>query len=59
MSTVPVTLSTIEIHLNSVESTPKAKRTTLDIKDFYYRTPLTDFKYGHLPLELVPDEIKK
>ena len=53
------TLSTVKIHLNSVASTPKTKHMKLDIKDFYYGTTMKDFKYGHIPLYLIPDEIIK
>jgi len=38
MSTVPATLTTVKIHLNSVISIPGAEYLTLDIKDFYYGT---------------------
>ena len=56
-SAIPATLSTVKIHLNSVISTPKAKYMTMDIKDFYYRTPMDKYKYGFLPLDLILDEI--
>ena len=58
-STVPVTLAKIKIHLNSVISTPEAKYITIDIKDFYYGTPMKIYEYWHLMLELIPDEIIK
>jgi len=34
--TVPATLTTVKIHLNSTISTPNARYMTLDIKDYYY-----------------------
>ena len=58
-STVPATFSTFTIHLKSVVSTPKSKHMILDIKYFYYGTPMKDFEYGHMPLEIIPDEIIK
>ena len=56
-STIPATLSTVKIHLNSIISIPKAKYITMDIKDFYYGTPMNEYEYGFLPLDLIPDEI--
>ena len=58
-STVPDTQSTFKIHLNSVVSAPKEKRMNLDTKDFYYGTPMKDFGYGHILLELILDEFIK
>jgi len=56
-STVPATLTTVKIYLNSVISIPNAKYIIIDIKDFYYGTPMDDYEYEFLLLELVPDEI--
>ena len=56
-STVPATLTTVKIHLNSVVSANEARYMTADIKDFYYGTPIDNYEYGHLPLELIPEEI--
>ena len=56
-STVPVILTTIKIHLNSVVSANKARYMTADIKDFYYGTPIGNYEYRHLLLELIPEEI--
>ena len=56
-STILATLSAVKIHLNSVISTSKAKYMTRDINNFYYRTPINEYEYGFLPLDLIPDEI--
>ena len=56
-STVPATLSTVKLHLNSIISTPGAKYMTMDVRYFYYGTPMDTYEYGFLPLELIPDEI--
>ena len=58
-STVPKILIIVKVHLNSLFSTPGAKYVTMDIKDFYYGTPMLEFEYGYLPLEIVPEEIIK
>ena len=50
-STVPATLTTMKIHLNSIISTKESKYMTVDIKDFYYRMPMEIFQYGHLLFE--------
>ena len=47
----------VQIHLNSTISTKDARYMTVDIKDFYYETPMQDYEYGHLPLELVSKEV--
>lgn len=56
-STVLAILTTVKIHLNSVISTLDTQYCTIDIKYFFYGTPMKDFEYGHLPLNLLPDEI--
>ena len=49
--------TTTKCLLNSVISTPAAKFMTVDIKDFYYGTPMGIYEYMALPLALIPDEI--
>ena len=56
-ATDTVSLSTTEIHLNSVLSTPKAKYLTTDIKDFYYGTPLLTYEYLKTSIKSIPEEI--
>jgi len=38
-------LTTTKIHLNSVLSTAGGKFMTIQLKDFYYNTPMRDYKY--------------
>ena len=58
-STKTAGLSTVKIHLNSVISTPQARYLTLDIKDYYYSTVMSEFEYMRLPLDLIPPEIQQ
>ena len=50
-------LTTTKCLLNSTVSTPNAKFTVLDIKNFYYGTPMERYEYMKLPIKLIPDEI--
>ena len=50
-------LTTTKCLLNSVVSTQNAKFMGLDIKDFYYKTPLETYEYMQLPLKIIPQEI--
>ena len=43
--------------LNITFSTPCSKFLILDIKIFYYNTPMGRYKYMRLPLHSIPDEI--
>ena len=56
-STVPASLTIVKLYLNSIISTPDARYMSLDIKDYYYGTPMDDFEYAQLPLTLIPPEI--
>ena len=56
-STVPATLTTVKIHINSTISTSNARYMTLDIKDYYYGTPMDDFEYAQILLALILQEI--
>jgi hypothetical protein len=56
-STQCASLTTTKCHLNSTISTPNAKYIVLDIKDFYYGTPMERYKYMKLPLKLIPQEV--
>jgi hypothetical protein len=45
---------------NSVISTPSSKFITIDIKDFYRMTPMDQYEYFQMKLDLsLPDIIKK
>ena len=43
--------------LNSTILTPDARFMTLDIKDFYYITPMSQYEYMKLALDYFPDDI--
>ncbi len=50
-------LLTIEILLNSIISTPNAKFMTMDIKDFYFNTPMARYEYMRLQLSDMPKDV--
>jgi hypothetical protein len=50
-------LTTTKCLLNSTVSTPNAKFMVLDVKNFYYGTPMERYEYMKLPLKLIPQEI--
>ena len=50
-------LTTTKCLLNSTISTPDDRLMTLDIKDFYYGTPMYRYEYMKLALNFFPDEI--
>ena len=52
-------LTTTKCLLNSTISTPDAQFMTLDIKDFYYGTPMSRYEYMKLAFDLFPDKIIK
>ena len=43
--------------MNSTISTANAKHVTLDIKDYYYGTPMPEYEHAQMPLSLMPNEI--
>ena len=50
-------LLTVKLLLNGVISTPGAKFMTLDIKNFYLKTPMKRYEYLRLKITTLPDEI--
>ena len=52
-------LLTVKLLFNSIISTPNAKFMSIDIKDFYLKTPMTRYQYFRLKLELLPEDIIK
>ncbi len=53
-------LLTVKLMFNSVISTPSSKFITIDIKDFYRMTPMDQYEYFQMKLDLsLPDIIKK
>ena len=57
VSTPTADLTTAKLLFNSVISTPGARFVTLDLKNFYLKTPLPQPRYMRMPLDLLPDEI--
>ena len=47
-SSHPASLTTVKIHLNSTISMDGDRYTTLDIKQFYYGTPIRWYEYAHI-----------
>ena len=43
--------------INSTLSKTNERFLTFDIKDFYYNTPISRFKYMKLALDIIPPEI--
>jgi hypothetical protein len=43
--------------LNSVISTPDAQYMTVDLKDFYLNTPLEEYEYMRIPVDMIPQTI--
>ena len=56
-STKTASMTTIKILLNSTISTPGARFMTLDLKNFYYFTPMIRYEYMKLPFTIIPNEI--
>ena len=50
-------LLTIKLMFNSIISTPGAKFMTIDIKDFYFMTPMDHYEYFRMKLDLFPQDI--
>jgi hypothetical protein len=52
-------LITVKLLFNSVISTPQAKFMCINIKDFYLCTPMSQYEYFRMKLELFSDDIIK
>jgi len=50
-------LLTVKLLLNSIVSTPHAKFMSIDIKDFYLKTPMIQYEYFRMKLDLFPADI--
>jgi hypothetical protein len=50
-------LLTVKLMFNSVISTPNTKFMTINIKDFYLMTPMEQYEYFHIKIELFPPDI--
>jgi hypothetical protein len=55
--TLTTDLVTVKLLLNSIISTQNAKFMSIDIKDFYLCTSMTQYEYFQMKLELFPEEI--
>ena len=47
----------IKTYWNSVISAPNERYGTIDIKDFYLNTKLTNFEYNYIPRNILPKNI--
>ena len=50
-------LLTVKLLLKSIISTPNAKFMSIDITDFYLKTPRSRYEYFCMKLELFPEDI--
>ena len=57
VSTETASLETFKMNLNSVISTPGARYMTMDISNMYLNTPLYQYKYMHMKLSGIPQQI--
>jgi hypothetical protein len=57
VSTKTADLTTAKCLFNSVISTPDAEFMTIDVKDFYLNTPMSEFEYIRIPVTTIPDAI--
>jgi hypothetical protein len=56
-ATQTASLTTIKLLLNSTISTPGARFSAFDLKNFYYGTPMDRYEYMKLHISKIPDEI--
>jgi hypothetical protein len=57
VSTPSADLTTVNILLNSVISTPRARFATFDLKDFYLGTPMLQKEYMRIAITSIPQSI--
>jgi hypothetical protein len=57
VSTPTAGITTAKLLFNSVISTPNARLTVFDLKDFYLRTPMECYEYMRIPLSSIPQSI--
>jgi hypothetical protein len=57
VSTKAADLTTANLQLNSVISTPRARFLGIDIKDLYLGTVMTQYEYMRIPLQMLPTAI--
>jgi hypothetical protein len=56
-ATDTASLTTFKLLINSVISTNGARFLTLDIKDYYYNTPMPEYEYMRIQLDIIPEEV--
>ena len=57
-STPTADLVTAKLLINSTISTPQARFYGIDLANFYLMTPMAEFEYMRLRLDLIPDKIQ-
>jgi hypothetical protein len=57
VSTPTAGITTVKLLFNSVISTPNARLTVFDLKDFYLGTPMERYDYMRIPLSAIPQSI--
>jgi hypothetical protein len=55
-ATPTASITTVKMHWNSVLSTEQSRYMTLDIKDFYLNSKLSDYEYIFIELRLIPED---
>ena len=58
-ATDTASLTTLGLLLNSAIYTLNSRFMTMDIKNYYYGTPMARYEYMHIPMDLIPDEVIK
>ena len=56
-ATDTASLTTLKLLLNSVISTLNSRLMTMDIKIYYYGTPMARYEYMRISMDLIPDEV--
>ena len=58
-ATDPASLTTLKLLLNIIISTLNSRFMTMDIKNYYYGSPMSRYEYMRIHMELIPDEVIK
>jgi hypothetical protein len=57
VATSTADITTFKILINITLSTEQAEMMMMDIKNYYFGTPLPRYEYTRLPLAIIPDEV--
>ena len=57
VSTPTAELATVKLHLNSVISVVNSSYMTIDIKYYYFGTPMNRYEYMRIPVKHIPQDI--